>query len=282
MGRTSRPRVWPGGMPRRSDVDFERQLVGRCATVVGSRELPLVHVTASWPAQEILKKKKLLPSKCPIFQVELLYFFVLRPAYKDKLGREPSHQVSRFPFVFAVRPEGVDPPRHVYPFDTGAAATGAFASQADKYVQLEDYALENSHRAIRSFIKWAFGSIESYFDAELRLDVREDVAASESVVISYLDIARMGFEGSNRHDTRASTIEVASDHAVSLDFACLLIYPKQFLEANKTLVKIFKEMKGKGVSLRGYDWQPNRSPDEFQKDIMSISKAWFKSNGYLS
>lgn len=58
-----------------------------------------------------------------------------------KTGEEKSDQINLFPFVFVVSPNNLGTPYHVYPFDTGGAASGVFHERADPYVPLEEYEL---------------------------------------------------------------------------------------------------------------------------------------------
>lgn len=182
-----------------------------------------------------------------------------------------------------MRPEAVKDPRHVYPFDTGGAAKGAFAKQADPNVPLEDYALEPSHAAVARFMSWAFDDVESYFEGRLRENLQTEVHSYEMVASGYLDIARMGVEGSNEHDKRASTIEVAASHNVDLmGNIQLMIFPKQFLEDYEAFHDNLKKLEALGADLETYDWQPNRTPNEFQKDIMRITQEWYRKKGILT
>lgn len=279
MARRGRKPTWRSGMQRREGVNYDRQLISRSAPDGLPAALPLVHVTAAWPAKEIVRSGKLITKRCDVFEAELLYFFVLRPAYRSKFGNEESHQLSRFPVVFILRPEAVADPRHVYPFDTGGAAKGAFAKQADPYVPLEDYAVASTHAGAVGHVGWAFGSLESYFEGRLRDGLQDEVPAGESVTRGFIDVARMGVEGSNDHDKRASTIELAASHNIDLPGNVeLVILPKQFLEGNATLLD---EIKAFGANVELYDWQPNRSPDEFQKDILRISREWYQRRGIM-
>jgi len=279
MAKGPGKRTWPKGMPRRNDANFDRQLIARAAPGSLPDRLPIVHATASTPAKEIIRARKLVTKRCPVFDTELVYFFVLRPAYRCTFGEEATHQLSRFPVTFILKPEAVHDPRHVYPFDTGGAAMGAFAKQADKFVKLEDYALAPSHAAATSHIGWAFSSIDAYFEGRLKDGIQDEIKPFEDVVSGYVDVARMGVEGSNEHDRRASTIEVAASHDVDLVGNVLLtIAPKQLLEGNDPLND---ELGTVGGDIRVYDWQPNRAPDEFQKDILRISREWYRKKGHM-
>jgi hypothetical protein len=270
-------------MPRRPGPPGERQLRARASRGSVPDKLPLVHVTAVWTANEIIRGGKLETRRCSIFKKEMLYFFVLRPAYRTKDGDEKSHQLTRFPVVFIVAPEAADPPFHVYPFDTGGAVNGAFAAQADRYVPLEDYELEPSHAAVAGHIGWAFGTLENYFDGHLRQDILDGVPEFESVTRGYVDVARMGRAGSNQHDKRASAVELAIGHDVDLKGNVLLaILPKQLLEGssgdNAVLMARLNEL---DIQIETYDWQPNTMPDEFQEQIAEIARAWFRKKDWL-
>jgi hypothetical protein len=276
MPKRKPPRTWPNGLPRRQDNNFDRQLIGHTGLATLPEMLPLVHVTSVWCGKEIVLKRVLETNFCPVFGTELLYFFVLRPAYCLPHGNKESHQISRFPVVFVVHPEAVPEPRHVYPFDTGGAAKGAFAKQADPYVPLEDYALRPAHASASAFISWAFGDLESYFEGRLREGLQQGLSPHELVASGYLDIARMGVKGSNEHDKRASAVELAASHNVALEANVqLAIFPKQFLEGNEPFLAEIRELELRGAHVETYDWRPNRTPNEFQEDIMRICRQWY-------
>jgi len=266
------------GMPRRKVGFGDRQLRARAASATSSVELPLVHTTAVFTAGDILQAGKLQTKKCTVFGRQMLYFFVLRPAYRSRHGAEKSHQLSRFPFVLILAPGAGSPPLHVYPFDTGAAAGGAFSDQADPLVPLEDYELEPTLAAASRHIEWAFGSRAAYYEGTLRNDVLADVPQHEAVTRGFVDVARMGRPGSNRHDRRASTLEVAVGGDVELKGAVLLaIVPKQYLEdPSGPNAQVMARLKELGIKYRTYDWQPNRAPDEFQDEIAGIARRWYK------
>ncbi len=267
-----------GGMPRRENVRYDRQLIARSAPDGLPTELPLVHVTAAWVAKEIVGDRAFAAKWCDVFERDLVYFFVLRPAYRSKYGSEESHQLTRFPVVFIVKPSAVPAPVHVYPFDTGGAAKGAFATHADRYVYLEDYAVEASHGGAVGHIGWAFTSLNAYYKGDVRPNVQHGVPLSESVTLGYIDVARMGIEGSNAHDKRASTVEMAASHNVALqDNIDLVIFPKQYLEGNP----LHDAVVALGAEVEFYDWQPNKAPDEFQEDIMKIALEWYERKGIL-
>jgi hypothetical protein len=272
------------GIRRRSGGAPNRQLRQRSQSGEITEKLPLIHVTAVGVAREIVDSGKLEARACPVFKRNLLYFFVMRAAYRFKDGDAKSHQINRFPFVFIVKPETVPDPYHVYPFDTGGAVKGVFEAQSDPYVFLEDYELAPTHAAAAGQIAWAFGALEAYLDGNLRNDILDGVPAHETVTRGFVDIALMARSGSNQPDKRASAIEVACSHDVPLNGNVLLaILPKQYLEEDggNPNVDFISRLKAAGIPWEVYDWQPNTTPDDFQREIADIAKRFFQGQGLL-
>ncbi|HEX8443933.1 MAG TPA: hypothetical protein VF631_09835 [Allosphingosinicella sp.] len=270
-------------MKRRGAPSKQRQLRKHAQRGVRPASLPLVHVTATGWAREIVETKQLDSRPCRIFGRRLVYFFVLRPAYRSRDGDAKSHQINRFPFVFLFRPEAVPDPFHVYPFDTGGAADGIFSEEADEFVFLEDFELEPSHEAAVGHIAWAFGSLEEYFDGNLRHDLMEGVPIHETVTRGFHDIARLARIGSNQPDKRASAVEVAASHNVPLSGNVLLaVVPRQYLEDDGSENTSFlAQLRGLGIPWRTYEWQPNTAPNEFQDEISRIVRRFYQEEKIL-
>jgi hypothetical protein len=231
----------------------------------------------------MLVKKAMHVNGCTVFKNRtLVYFFVLRPAYRSKEGHIESDSLAKFPVAFFVDPASIRSPGHVYPFDTGAAAAGAFDKKAEEQVPLEDYALEPSFRGAADFLSWAFDDLESYYDGQISPRLLDEVEDAEMVTSSYLAIARMGAIGSNEHDKRASTIECSSSHNVRVgDNVRLLIIPKQLAEKKKEVIEGVERLEKMGTQIRFYDWQPNLAPNEYQADIIRIARDWYVEQGIL-
>jgi hypothetical protein len=277
-------KTWPSGMPRREqNEDFERPLRAKTASYISNvSNLPLAHVSTVYAAREIVKQGKIKTSDCPIFNVPLTYFFVLRPAYLVPHASEKSEYLDYFPVAFILRPEAVAHPYHVYPFDTGAGAKGAYKDRANRLVKLEDYELEPSHRAARSFIQWAFGDTRGYFEGFLRPDLNHDIIATESVASSYANIAKMGRKGDSKTDVRASTIELTSNSHVDLPSNVLLmIIPSLMLEESGQFGTARDHLISSGTSVLTYDWRPSLSPIEFHNQLFELSDQWLSKNGHM-
>lgn len=272
------------GIRRRDGGSADCQLQKRANQTLIRSELPLVHVTPVGCAREIVRSGKLEARTCKHFKKALLYFFAVRLAYRLKDGDEKSHQINRFPFVFIVRPDAVKTPYHVYPFDTGAAITGVFGRHPDPYVFLEDYQLKPTLVAAAEHISWAFGSLEDYLEGNLRLNILDDVPDYETVTRGYVDIARLARTGSNQPDKRASAVEVASSYDVQLkDNVLLAILPKQYLEDNVGPENgdFISLLQAQNIAWACYDWQANKTPNEFQQEINRIAVKFFQEHGLI-
>lgn len=199
------------GIRRRITGVTKRDIRSKSAPAGIPMDLPLVHVTAVGAAREIIDAGQLEMRPCPVFKKDLLYFFVLRPAYRVSESDAKSDQINRFPFIFVVDPKNLAAPYHLYPFDTGGAFYGVFGDWPDPYVMLEDYELLPKLSAASGLIGWAFGSAINYFEGEVRQDLMKSLSPWESAAQSYLKIAGLATSGGgrNRPDKRASAIEVA-------------------------------------------------------------------------
>lgn len=266
-------------MRRRVGTTPRRELQSRGQPALVPGPIPLIHLTAVGLARDIVVSGQIETSPCKVFGQDLLYFFALKPAYRLKAGDQKSTQINRFPFAFVMSPSAVPIPFHVYPFDTGAAHEN-FYSAADPYVCLEDYELEPTHAAVAGQIGWAFGSVEAYMNREIRTDILDDVPVHETVTRGFVDIARMASAGSNRPDERASAIEIACSHHVRLDGNVeLAIIPRQYLEGedgdspNEDFIDRLIEL---NIPLATYDWQPNRTPNEFRDEIERIIRNHYQ------
>jgi hypothetical protein len=100
-------------------------------------------------------------------------------------------------------------------------------------VFLEDYELAPTLAAAAGQIAWAFGTLDGYFEGNLRGDILDGVPAHETVTRGFVDIALMARSGSNQPDKRASAIEVACSHDVQLKGNVLLGDPSEAVSGRR-------------------------------------------------
>ena len=260
--------------------------------------LTLVHVTASGFAKGILELDAFLAAPCRVFSYHdgarsrprmLVYFFALKPAYRLKSGDAPAHVSSRFPFVFLLSAEklGKANLEHIYPFDTGGAAAGAFDEAAfgghtNPNDCLEDFSLGADLDAIDRHISWAFGSRRAYFEGRLQ-PALSDRIPNFSPWRSFVAIANLGVEEGPKTDKRASAIELAYGGNVpvtgNVEHA---VIPDAFLQDDQGENQdVMAALRAAGVTFSTYHWQPARSPNSYYSELTRIVRAYLEDQGRL-
>jgi hypothetical protein len=272
------------GIRRRSSTLPPRQ---ELREITAAADLPtmldLVHVTAVGRGIDIVRARQIETKRCPVFNRDLVYTFVGRPAYRLRNGQIKSDQISRFPFVFVISPQKLGAPYHLYPFDTGAGTEGRYGDAADPYVPLEDYELAPELSAAQRYISWQFGNNAAYYDGDPKPGLIEGVPHFKMVVRACLKIANLAATGSNRPDKRASAIEVAYDSHIPLKkHVRLVILPQQYVEdlgdRNTTFIA---ELNALGLTWETYDWRPNETPEAYMDDITRIVRRYLQNVGQL-
>ncbi|UYO38308.1 hypothetical protein KQX62_16405 [Rhodopseudomonas palustris] len=234
--------------------------------------------------REIVQAEQVETRECAVFSNrKLVYFFLARPAYRLKDGDQKSDQINRFPSVLVIDPGRLGAPFHVYPFDTGAGVSGRYGDKADPFVYLEDYELDPSLQAAARHINWAFGSNRAYFDGDLRQGLESKIDPWKAVLKGFVTIAGLASSRHNDPDKRASAIEIAFDHHVTLKGnSKLIIIPKQYMENGKNKNHEFlRRLRKLRIRWETYDWQPNLEPDFFFEEIHEIVRKNFQARRKL-
>jgi hypothetical protein len=277
-----------GGIPRKPrGVPSKRELVelAKAARHNASPEaLDLVHVTSVGWGRRIVAAGRIETRPCSVFNKRLVYAFVARPAYRFKDGDSKHHQMSRFPFVFAISPRALPTPFHVYPFDTGACLAGIYGEVADPTIYLEEYELTPCIEAALDHIAWAFGTKTAYFEGTLISGLAETFPAWRTAGRGWIDIANLVGTGRDQPDARASAIEVAYDQSIDLGqgHVTLAIFPQQLLEdARGDNTEFLTDIRKLGFSTKAYDWRPNETPDSFMDEIAGIVRRHLEESGQL-
>jgi hypothetical protein len=269
-----------------ASLPVQRRLV-KVAKNVGINHPPelmdLVHVTNAGRGRRIVFGEKIEARRCKVFDRDLVYLFMGRPAFRFQDGDEKTDQISRFPVVFVVSPEKLGEPHHIYPLDTGAAVKGIYENAVDREVFLEDYELDPEINAALRHVAWAFGSKQAYFRGQLKVGLADSLPHWESAARSWISIASSPCEGADKPDDRASAVEVAYSRHIELrENLRLIVVPQQLLEDprgnDEELIVKLKEL---SPNLRLYDWRPNETPDSYMVEITSIVRQYLEDDGQL-
>ncbi|MDG2531267.1 hypothetical protein [Caulobacter endophyticus] len=257
---------------RRRTGKADPPMAGRAVGAAGDG-LPLIHMTAVGAAREIVRTGSIDTRRCPVFDRDLVYFFVGRPAYRLKHGDDKSNYISMFPCLFMGRGTTLGAPYHVYPLDTGGLMAGVFGGHPDPHVYLEDYELEPNLASAAGHIAWAFEDLQAYYNGDLRPGLSETLARWDEVGVAFTSLARLASRQSNtKPDLRASTVEVAYSRPVSLkDAVDYAILPAQYLEdqhgPNSKFIERLTEL---GIAWEVYDWQPHKTPNQYNDEINQL------------
>lgn len=271
----------PRGLPTK------RELVELAADARVNRPpdaLDLVHITSVGWGRRIVSTAQIEARRCKVFDRDLVYAFMARPAYRFHDGDVKSDQISRFPLVFVISPENLGDPFHVYPFDTGAASVGRYGNAAQPTVYLDDYELDPRIAAAMQHIAWAFGTNSGYFDGVLKAGLADTLPYWRSVGRGWIDIARLAAIGADRPDARAAAIEIAYRSAIDLrqGHVRLAIFPQQLIEDERgNNAEFIAALDNLGLTFKIYDWRPNETPDSFMDEVTRIVRQHLEKTGQL-
>lgn len=263
-------------MRRPRGVPIKRELVELATEACPTISIdppPLVHVTSVGWGRRIVDSGFLAAQPCGVFNEELVYTFLARPAYRFKRGGEKTEQINLFPFAIVLSPEALPSPYHVYPFDTGAYVAGIYDKVLDPSLYLEDYELEPSLASALRHLEWAFDTINYYFDAKIKTGLAETLPEWRSVGRRWIAIASLASKGRHRLDDRASAIEIAFTQSINLrqGHAKLLVFPQQLLEDPRGTNTEFKErLRNLNIPFATYEWRPNEAPDSYADEIADV------------
>ena len=243
----------------------------------------LVHVTSVGWGRRIVSDGIISKTRCSVFDKELVYTFVARPAYRFKSGDQKNEQLNFFPFAIVLYSKSLPAPYHVYPFDTGAYMAGFYDEILDPSIYLEDYELEPTIESALRHVEWAFGSTEDYFNAKSKTGLMETLPVWRSVSRSWLGIASLASVGRDRPDSRASAIEIAFSQSIDLrkDSGKLLVFPQQLLEDPQGENTEFKDkIKALKIPIATYEWRPNETPDSYANEIADVVRQQLQSSAW--
>lgn len=179
---------------------------------------PACHSTQSYNIKAIIRSGHIEPKKCDVFNEEMTYFFVGKPAYKAYDDNAISKRW-QLPCCFIFEYSSISEIKRIFPFDSGAFYRGIYP----KYISMmdiEEFNIASAPDAPSRVISAFFGSFENYFSAEPRS--RESLL-SECMVTEFNDeIEAFHSLCHENDDDRKCAIEVQSTSGVDISRAKLL------------------------------------------------------------
>lgn len=211
-------------------------------TVGDADMLPMIHTTTSYNISSIKDTNELKPTLCNVFNEDLLYLFVGRPAYKRKdTGSQAEYWELPCCFIFD---ELVGAQfKKVYPFDSGAFLQKRYP----EYIGMMPVsAFESNNNAAPSRIISAFfGSADRYFSGKAKdvdqFEAEFDLGVLETEVRA---LRRLAGDGTpTNFDDRRFTIEVHLDQKIDFSNSppSAVVLPSIYLRDEEIKNKIVDE-----------------------------------------
>ena len=181
--------------------------------------LPMLHSCECFDSRLIIESGQLETRLCKVFNKDLLYFFYGKPSYpvgEKVVGNRTD--IEYCPVCFIVNPQKVKIYR-VFPFDTGAFSAEKYDDFFHRNMQLGEFELDSSLKAILTYIAIFFESNDNYIRGQTVIGIKEN-----NPYINGL-ISILNAQGTHKIDDRAHTVEVISQECVSLKDAveCVII-----------------------------------------------------------
>ena len=196
-----------------SETSFEKSLE-HAKDYENIKVLPLIHKADGMRVRESVKcshdyfkSGKIETSKCDVFNEELVYTFVGRPAYKETI----------FPVCFVLEPDE-SLLENVFVFDTGAYFEKRYSQIVENDIDINNYRIPANIETIKKIISLFDGNNMKYYisigtNIEKMMDI--DILDSEEL-FSYALLNSIRKFCDLQFDTRCRTIENVARNPIEL------------------------------------------------------------------
>lgn len=157
-------------------------------------------------------------TRCNVFEEDLSYFFVGRPAYRSARHDDTSQpEVWQMPLCFVFAFGAVTSPERIYPFDSGAFSSGRMPSYIGMF-ERDYYEVSSVPDATRRIIGSYFIDARRYLEGKARpREVFESDFDLNLLDAEILALHSLCMDRHNRElDDRRMTIEVQSRDSITL------------------------------------------------------------------
>jgi hypothetical protein len=161
------------------------------------KPLPLIHTTSAFVFRNIIEDgMKISPRRDNLFNENLLYLFYGKPVYIRR-GQDISSFLSYAPIYFVLSPDMVSSARRLFPFDSGAFASGLFKAYTHTGHTIEDFQIDldsTSHGSsafpdtATRFVDAIYGSNTDYYYNRIRPTLNYDPINFE--IEAYLNLIK--------------------------------------------------------------------------------------------
>jgi len=236
--------------------------------------LPLFHNCDGLSFRDILSVDQLKPSKCSVFNEELLYFFYGRPAYRAVKDGNAVSNNSLYPICIVVSPNAPLNPVRIAPFDTGAFAKGLYSGFMNPRMTRADFFAEPSTDSPPRIVRTFFGNNDNYFHGK---PVSLRIPPLEFEARSYYDLILSSI--TSPEDDRRQTVEVQVKDPLNLAEAnvLLVILPAEFLQEEEVRAGI-KRWSAKVRTYPTFRWNPGEYTFAFFYHV----EKYLRNRGFIN
>ncbi len=237
-------------------------------------KLPLCHTCQGYDFRNIMEEGNLKPQLCEVFEGDLLiYFFYGRPAYRVS-GNQNATSIKAFmPVVIVLKPEAIERPKRIAPFDTGAYHRGLFSQYMHPEMTCDDFLLDPSMDMPPRLVSKFLSTNIEYFRGTPRVNISIPPLEFEAECYYNLICSKQIAP----HDDRSSTVEIQIDSCIQLKGNVLLIVSPYIFLDQQEVKDAIKEW---GAQYRGYSIT-RTPPNQYTALIYSEVEEFLLAEGYL-
>lgn len=172
--------------------------------------LPIAHLTSARSFGEIIKDVAFKPTRCPVFEHDLLYFSY--GGVFHRYGQEPTSEATKLPVAFVFKSTLLRKIDYLFPYDTGAAKKGLYNNEDlcnfDKYRVLNSGGYELPPK----LVYYLYGSNKQYLLGEVVQEFHQQNNLLMKNLLEFLqsNLCELGV------DYRQRVIECQSTKQISL------------------------------------------------------------------
>ncbi|KCZ84584.1 hypothetical protein HAD_02855 [Hyphomonas adhaerens MHS-3] len=243
--------------------------------------LPLTHITKAYSAQKIALAEKLVPTRCHVFEKDILYSFYGRAAYKVH-GDGAVKLEGACPVCFVLNGELLAKAAAVHPFDTGAYSSRLYKHVFADELEVKDFEISGDTGIPNALVRKFFQDQESYFVGDTsKIPSPEEVCSVEHLTVrAYHELVTS--KGRNEPDDRVYSVEVAFGDEIEFQRGSLLavIVPHTLWDANAKAT-YFKKLEELGAMIVPYEFFPGKDPSYYQALLEGQLRELFRALGYF-
>tara|TARA_R110000868_G_scaffold320199_1_gene581142 strand:- start:511 stop:1281 length:771 start_codon:yes stop_codon:yes gene_type:complete len=252
-----------------------KELINRQSVNPKLKYLPIFHSCDGYFFRDIIKKKTIEVTNCPVFKGEKLnYFFYGRPAFKSKTGDTNSKLSSFLPCSFILDIELLDSIKRISPFDTGGFERGFNNQFIHHKMKIENFLLEPDILTTKKIITLFYDLNINYVKRKPKIDIKIDSMEFEAESYHAMIVDK----GVTESDDRKETIELQSEVNINLETKILkaVVVPSSFIQ-NKHLQSLKKKI---GFDIIHYDDFGQQSV-HFYSEVLKLTREFMMSKKVL-